>query len=171
MNRSKKLDIKYKQYYLIVINKYCCNNKTDMKHMKQNDQALSHIIAKTAKTLKARLYHVLRPFDITPEQLAVLKILWNDDGLPQSEIVSQTLKDRGNVARIVDKLEKKKFIIRKTNPKDKRSALLFLLDRGCHLQQEVSPALTKFRNEAYKNIGEEEYALLIKLLTRITNNL
>ncbi len=139
--------------------------------MKKQNQSLGFIIAKTANSLKTKLYHFLKPFNITPEQLAVLKTLWDEDGLSQSELANRTFKDPPNTARILDRLVKKKLIIRRNNPEDRRSALVFLKKKGFQLEQVVLPEVMEFRKEVYKTISDEEYDLLVNLLTRILDDL
>ncbi|MCP4110911.1 MAG: MarR family transcriptional regulator [Desulfobacteraceae bacterium] len=139
--------------------------------MKENYKSLGFIIAKTANSLKAKLYHALKPFDITPEQLAVMKTLWDEDGLPQSELANRTFKDPPNTARILDRLVKKKLITRKNNPKDRRSALVFLRKKGFQLEHDILPEIMELRKKLYKSISDEEYDLLIGLLTRILDDL
>ena len=58
--------------------------------------------------------------DITPEHWSVLSKLWEIDGLHQSKLAKRSHKDRHNMTRIINLLEKNGFIHRKPDEKDRR---------------------------------------------------
>jgi DNA-binding MarR family transcriptional regulator len=80
-------------------------------------------ISHTANILKTALKKRLQASgcDITPEQLAVLRLLY-----AQSETVSMyfisdhTFRNHSSVTRIINNLEKNEFVMRTTSDSDKR---------------------------------------------------
>lgn len=52
----------------------------------------------------------INEFDITPEQLIVLKELAKEEGISQKELSFRLDKDQNTVKAMIDKLELKSFI-------------------------------------------------------------
>ena len=65
-------------------------------------------------------------FNITPEQWGVLNRLWENEGMHQSALAQRTAKDRHNITRILNLLEKNGFIFRKPDREDKRRLNVYL---------------------------------------------
>lgn len=49
-------------------------------------------------------------FDITSDQFAVLLRLWEEDGISQLELCQRTCKNKSNLTRILDSMEKRALI-------------------------------------------------------------
>ncbi len=75
---------------------------------------------------------------ITPEQFGVLTHLWRNDGLPQSELAVCTNRNRANVTRIIDILEREGIVVRKDDPNDRRVFRIYLTDLGKKLKNEAA---------------------------------
>lgn len=135
------------------------------------EDSLGFIMNRTNTKLKNELLQRLKPYDVTPEQWAVLNRLWEREGLSPKELAELTSKDQPNIARILDKLEKKELITRQTNPDDNRSFLIYLTDRGRELKDELIPLALAALNKALRGIEQEQVKELKLLLNRIYTNL
>ncbi|AQS58162.1 MarR family winged helix-turn-helix transcriptional regulator [Desulforamulus ferrireducens] len=135
------------------------------------EDSLGFIMNRTNTKLKNELLQRLKPYDVTPEQWAVLNRLWEREGLSPKELAELTSKDQPNIARILDKLEKKGLITRQTNPDDNRSFLIYLTDRGRELKDELIPLALAVLNKALRGIEQEQVKELKLLLNRIYTNL
>lgn len=135
------------------------------------EDSLGFIMNRTNTKLKNELLQRLKPYDVTPEQWAVLNRLWEREGLSPKELAELTSKDQPNIARILDKLEKKGLITRQTNPDDNRSFLIYLTDRGRELKDELIPLALAALNKALRGIEQEQVKELKLLLNRIYTNL
>jgi DNA-binding MarR family transcriptional regulator len=129
-----------------------------------------HLFRTTFK-LKARFARELRPFDITTEQYGVLFLLWDLDGLQQWEIADLLLKDRPNVTRILEKLEKKKLIARKVDANDRRATRVFLTPAGREIKPHLEQAVERIREQSYQGLSQRERTELRNVLNRIMENL
>jgi DNA-binding MarR family transcriptional regulator len=129
-----------------------------------------HLFRTTFK-LKARFARELRPFDITTEQYGVLFLLWDLDGLQQWEIADLLLKDRPNVTRILEKLEKKKFISREIDPDDRRATRVYLTPAGREIKPHLEQAIERFREQSYRGLSQQQRTELRAILSCIMENL
>lgn len=108
-------------------------------------------------------------YDITFEQWTILAVLNNQPGLIQSEIASITSKDRTNITRILDVLQKKNYIIRETSKKDRRSIAIRLSKNGQTLVNELLPYIEELNDSFREGISEEEFEIFLRVLDKIGN--
>lgn len=135
------------------------------------DRSLGFLVNRTALRLKDALDRGLRPYDVTPEQWAVLNRLWEEDGLSQKELAERTFKDQPNTARIVAKLERKELVRRRPDPADRRAVQVSLTARGHALHPRLVPLAEGVNRRARHGLSDEEVATLAELLGRVHDNL
>ena len=121
--------------------------------------------------LKAGLARALRPFDITPEQFAILSLLWESDGLQQREIADLLLKDRPNITRILERLQKKKLVRREADGKDRRAIRVYLTDSGKKKFPDIERIALEFRAQAYRGLSKADQQQFKDTLHLISENL
>jgi len=87
------------------------------------DESVGFLINRVAKQTKRKLYSAFKEngYTLTPEHWAVLNRLWEKDGLSQTEIADQTFKDKANITRILDVMEKNDLVKRQKHEEDRRS--------------------------------------------------
>ncbi len=109
--------------------------------------------------------------DITSEQFGIIFLLYYKDGLYQSQVAKLLRKDRPNITRMVDILEKKGYITRKKDNENKRIIKLFITESG----KETAKLLEPLREDFYKNMvdgfSDNDIKDLYKLLEKIRNNM
>ncbi len=135
------------------------------------ENSLGFLMNRTNKKMKNEFLQNLKPYDVTPEQWALLNRLWEQEGISSKELAELTCKDQPNIARILDKLEKKELILRRPNPSDNRSFLLYLTERGRQLEEELIPKALSTLEKALEGIEKEQVEKLKLVLNRIYANL
>jgi DNA-binding MarR family transcriptional regulator len=113
----------------------------------------------------------MKGYNITPEQWGVLGCLWGEEGINQRELAEKASKDRPNVTRILNLLEKNELIKRVPHPNDKRSVRVYLTKLGKNLQKELTPIVINFIEECFKNVPEQKYKDFIAVHRQIAQNL
>ncbi len=109
--------------------------------------------------------------DITPEQWVVLDSVAVNDGCPQTSIAKQTFKDAPTISRIIDQLCKKGYTERKVSESDRRSYNVHLTSKGEQFISDYLPHVKKAREKVWKDLSEDEYHQLMKILNKIFENL
>ena len=109
------------------------------------EEAVGYIVFRTATEMrKSFIYHLkLAGIDLTPEELAILVTLWQEDDLSQSALIDKTLKDKTTVTRLLSRIKNKGFIEKKVNPTDRRNYTIHLTQRGKKIKDEVCPGCIK----------------------------
>lgn len=90
--------------------------------------------------------------DLTYEMQQVMVCLWKTDGLKQQELADRTLKDKASLTCLINNLVKRKLVIRREGPNDKRSKLIFLTKTGKKLGNDVEPWLAELYSMISRNI-------------------
>ena len=109
--------------------------------------------------------------DISPEQLSVLSLLWKKDLVTQQELCNATFKDKPNMTRLIDSLERKGLAKRTTDENDKRSNLIVLTPTGKEIEEKAFKVANETMCEALHNVTAQELAMGQKLLKKIFNNM
>jgi DNA-binding MarR family transcriptional regulator len=131
------------------------------------------VICQTSMCLKAGLHRAFQSegYDITPEQWTVLSSLWEAEGVHQSLLAEKTAKDRHNIARILNLLEKGGLVRRQPDRGDLRRRKVYLTEAGRSLKPELVRVSIGFLEEAFAGMTQEDLSSLIRILRRILNNL
>ena len=133
--------------------------------------SLGRRIYLVSQTISNNIDRLLKPFDLTREQLHLLKNLDRQQGRTQSEIGAVTGKSAANTTRILDRLEKKNLIVRRENPQDRRSQLVLLTVEGAELRKEMSRLFEVLSARIEENIDNQDMAVVVRVLGRIEANL
>lgn len=85
-------------------------------------------------------------------------------GITQREIIEELHIDKGAAARRTAGLEKKGYLIRKENPDDKRSSLLYATEKANSLKNSKVMIETTFYEWLLKGLSKEEKESFCKTL-------
>ena len=133
--------------------------------------SLGRTIYLTSQAIRHHVDKILKPFDITTEQLHILKTIEIRGCITQREICNTAGKSPANITRLLDRLEKKKLIVRRDNPEDRRSQLVSLTKNGQVLATRLSDMFTTLSHKIEKHIDKQEIGVVKKVLGQIETNL
>ncbi len=127
------------------------------------------------KTVKILEYYLQERFndhnlDLTKEQMIVLKRLHDKDGLSQNELAFLTLRNKSSLTRLLSKMERKNYIIRKQCKEDKRINHVFLTEFGEETFKKTKPAIKEMIATMEQNISNSDKQQMIKTLKKIQHN-
>ncbi len=88
------------------------------------EDCISFMIGKAAQQVTRRARELLAPFNITPVQYAVLKVLSDSDPVSGAEIGKRMVLDSASVTGVLDRMESLGLVERRPNPKDRRAQLI-----------------------------------------------
>ncbi len=135
------------------------------------DEAFGFILNKTNSKIKNGLFRAFGEFDVTPEQWAILKTLWEEEGITPKELADRTFKDKPTTNRMLKRLQAKGLIVRRAHPEDRRSYQVFLTEQGWLLKDELIPRAKQYFEKATRGIEAEQINEMKKLLNQIYDNL
>lgn len=109
-------------------------------------------------------------FGLTPEQFLILDLLVEVGELYQRQISEITLKDRGNIARIVKILEEKELIEKVEAAQGRRVYKILVTEKGKAERDKILPTALKLREILSMNITEEELTITLNTLKKVYEN-
>ena len=128
------------------------------------------LIDQTAKNLRSIQRQTVSESGLTPPQYAVLHLLWERDERPFKEFADFLVCSRATITGIIDTLERKGLVERKTNPEDRRSLLATLTEAGRDMQ-EKTPALENVYNTCCAGLSPIELQQLSFLLNKLNGSI
>ena len=125
----------------------------------------------TARKIANQAENLPRPYDLTLEQLHLIKTLADEGERTPQQLAQATGKSAGNLTRLLARLEKKGLVKWRGNPRDRRSKLLLLTSRGRSMEQEIAGFLERFGQALRQGISEQDQDIVSRALARIRSNL
>lgn len=137
------------------------------------DESLGYLINRTAVQLKRELNHAFKAngYKITPEQWALLNRLWEREGLSQVELADLTFKDKPNVTRMLEVMEREQLVFRQPDEYDRRTYKVFLTDKGRQLEKKLIPLATEILERGLNDLTTDDIKQASKVLNTIYLNL
>jgi DNA-binding MarR family transcriptional regulator len=135
--------------------------------------SLGFVIYRAALSLKSALQRSFKQHgvEITAEQWGIIRHLWEEEGLSQREIGEKASKDKPNITRMLDALEKKRLIFRQPDPRDRRKFCIYLTKEGKQLHERLFPLVHGLRERATHNLSQPEIEALKAILGKIQQNI
>jgi DNA-binding MarR family transcriptional regulator len=109
--------------------------------------------------------------DFNGPQGRILFVLWQDDGLPISEIGQRTSLSKSTLTSMLDRMEKQGHLQRNYDPKDRRQIRITLTEKAKALNQKYLEVSLEMTRIFYQGFSGAEIAVFEKMLAGILNNL
>jgi DNA-binding MarR family transcriptional regulator len=135
------------------------------------DEPLGRLIYHMAQDLGNYAEKILNPFELTLEQLHVIKTLPLKQGMTQKDIGAAVNKTPANITRLLDRLEEKNLIERRRNPEDRRATLVFITKNGTKMTEKVTKILEAFSAKFLQGVTDREQQIIRTAFSKMTANL
>lgn len=110
------------------------------------------------------------PLELTQTQCAAMWILAENPGTSSTELANAVGVDRITMMGVIDKLLKKKLVVRTRSQIDRRRQNLSLSNKGNILFEEAKERLNSFDNRYARCLSPGERMILIEILKKITTS-
>ncbi len=134
-----------------------------------NKNSLGYAIGKTNWYMKTLLNKLLREEEcgITNEQWLVLKVIEANPAVSQTEIAEKSQKDKTNITRIIDLLEKSGCIERRRDERDRRMYRIHATEEGKKILMTVNPITQKTEEICTQSLKKKQVKELIESLDAV----
>ena len=138
-----------------------------------NGKKLGYAIGKTNWYFKALLNKLLREEQcgITTEQWLVLKVIDANPASSQTEVAEKSQKEKTNITRIIDLLEKNGFIERRRDDKDRRMYRIHSTKEGQKVLKAVNHITQKTEEICLHSLNEKQVKEVIDSLEAICESI
>ncbi|MEI2281626.1 MarR family winged helix-turn-helix transcriptional regulator [Paenibacillus polysaccharolyticus] len=94
-----------------------------------------------------------------------------DEGLIQKNLADAFNRRDATITSMLKGLEKNGYIVRKIPADNERQKNLYVLPKGEQVIQDIEQMFATVENEIVKSLTDEEQATLMRLLTKVNQNL
>src|SRR5438132_14287497 len=135
------------------------------------ENSVGMAIKNASKSLDRALDVELRgQFGLSSAQWKVIIALSIQNGLSQKDLAERIFLDGTTLVPILDSMEKKGLVERKTDPKDRRNNKIFLTAKSASLVDPIIESIFRIRKIVYKNIPEKDLEFAKNILRKITEH-
>jgi DNA-binding MarR family transcriptional regulator len=126
-------------------------------------------ILRTAAALDHATAEALRPYDITPTQYNVLRILRGagERGLCRNEVRERMIARVPDATRLLDRMEAAGLIRRERDTEDRRFVTTRISESGLQLLEELEGPIQAMHRAHLGHLDRAELATLVDLLDRV----
>lgn len=135
------------------------------------DTCLGFITNNIAKEISECFNDRLLLVGITRVQWIALYYLGEEEIISQCELAENMGVKASSVARLIDRMEREEYVVRKRSEKDKRRVDLHLTNKGKKLREELLLEGKKMSELVSKGISDEEIQIFKNVLHKMSINL
>jgi len=124
--------------------------------------------------LSARVFSMTRKgydIEICPGQGRVIFSLWEEDGIPISELAKRTSLGKSTLTDLIDRLEDIGLVMRENHPSDRRVTLVWLTDTAKNMHDKYNRVSREMTDLFYEGFSSDEIDELETYLQRLLTNL
>ena len=136
----------------------------------QLTSSLGYYLTKARNVLVERTDRAVKPLGLTAQQIGVILMLSSRRASTPFELSRAMSYDSGSMTRLLDRLEKKGFVVRARSDADRRMVKLELTQQGEDAARQLPSLGAAVLNEQLRGFSAEEHATLINLLGRFIVN-
>lgn len=129
------------------------------------DRGFGFLLTETSRLLRKLIDRRLHPLGLTRAQWSVLAILSNRDGLSQSQLAEMLEIEKTTTGRLIDHLEKNRWIERRPIPGDRRLWGVYLTEQARPLIAEVERIVLSTRMEMLSGLTppqQQDFSLALQ---------
>lgn len=124
-------------------------------------------LMRASESINTRLNRHLSEADLTLSQFGTLEALYHLGPLNQRSIGEKILKSGGNITMVVDNLEKGGYVVRKSDPNDRRAVLIHLTRKGKQFISDFFPKHLEKIKEEFSVLTDQEKMTLADLCKKL----
>ncbi len=109
--------------------------------------------------------------DMTAEQWGAILVLLNGEAMTQGELGERLHLEKSSVSRLMDRLEKRGWIVRTNDQNDSRQKIVSPTQTARDIAEQCETIARAVLKEAQTGMTEDEMLILGALLSRVITNL
>lgn len=134
-------------------------------------ESISYLLAHICKAHRGYANELLHQIGLHVGQEMILLQLWQEDGLPQSQLAHQLRVQLPTVTKMLGRMEKAGLVKRQVDGQDCRISRVYLTDQGKAIQQPVEEIWNRLEQCLSATLSLDEQRLLRRLLAQVYDNL
>jgi MarR family transcriptional regulator, organic hydroperoxide resistance regulator len=129
-------------------------------------------LVRTADMLSQRTADLLKPFDISPAQYNVLRILRGaKEALACGQIAERMVSRDPDITRLLDRMEARGLINRARDGQDRRVVKTQINSNGLRLLEEIAPLVMAHHRRQFAGFGEKKLRQLVEWMEQLRESI
>ncbi|MDN3564526.1 MarR family winged helix-turn-helix transcriptional regulator [Paeniroseomonas aquatica] len=134
-------------------------------------RSIGFLISDVARMMRAAFDRRVQRIGLTRSQWLVLSLLYRRPGVSQSELAEMLEVERPTAGRMIDRLERKNWVVRRPDAADRRVKRLFLTPEAEDVQAEMGRIAETLLEDAMASLAPGERLALTDMLGRVKGSL
>lgn len=135
------------------------------------DQSVGYQIRATHRLFQRAIQARIEPHGVTLGMWYYLRVLWEGDGVTQSELSQRIGTMEPTTLSAIRDMERSGFVRRVRNKEDRRKINIYLTDEGRALKRKLLPLAVEVVGTGLRGLTGREEAMLLGLLFEVQRNL
>jgi DNA-binding MarR family transcriptional regulator len=110
-----------------------------------------------------------RAYDLTPVQYAALVAIHSHPGIDATRLSAVIAFDRSTLGNVIERLEAKRHVTRRSGREDKRVKLLYLTKSGAALLRNIIPSVDRAQARMLQPLKAADRKTLMALLSQLVD--
>ena len=133
--------------------------------------ALNYVFIQACKAHRARTAELLADLDVHVGQEMILVALWQEDGVPMTQLADRLEVQPPTVTRMVQRMESSGLVERKTSPDDQRVSLVHVTAKGRSIRSDIERVWQAVEAQMTEGLTAEEVEAFHGMIDRVRTNL
>jgi MarR family transcriptional regulator for hemolysin len=109
-------------------------------------------------------------FGLTGAQWKIIAVLSIKEGITQKTIADMIFVEAPTLVPVIDKMEKEGYLTRQSDPKDRRSNLIFMTKKSKDMVDPIIDSVLEIRNMGLDKISKKDMEITKNVLEQIRAN-
>lgn len=167
VDRFKLVLYNYLEFEIIEREVVIVNHHVDKNYEEELSLKVFVVLSRALQSIKKRVEDDIKCLGLNPTEFAVLELIYNKGDQPIQKIGEKVLIASSSITYVVDKLEKKKLIVRKPCSIDRRVTYAAITEEGNKLMAEVFPKHRAAIRDICGGLDCKEKEILIEQLKKL----
>ena len=124
-----------------------------------------------SKRLSDEFNRRLESYGVTRVNWIAIYYIGENNGISQRELANKMDVNESSIARLLDRMEKEELTVRTKDPSDRRTARVYLTEKGEKLRISLIPLAQEFQNDVTRGLSADELEIFKKVLDKMVENL
>lgn len=125
------------------------------------------VLSRALQAIEKQAISNIKSHGLNLTEFAVLELLFNKGDQPIQKIRHKVLLASSSITYVVDKLEERKYLVRKACPTDRRITHASLTSKGKELMEEVFPQHREALTDILGGVNADEKKTMIEQLKKL----
>ena len=132
---------------------------------------LGMLLARLKRKMHKRMSDLLKPYELTPEQRAILLTLEKQGAMTQAQLCELTATEPSNLSTTLKRLIKKEYITKIDHPNDPRAYHIKLTQKAESIIDELGALSLFLDKELMQRIDDKDFRITFMTLEKLEKNL